>query len=60
MSTTSDATDRALHNRDQRRASIPVELQTVGLCLALGLLLTMLAFAGGYGAEIGQALAAAG
>jgi hypothetical protein len=60
MSMISEATKSAHRNGGLQRTPIPVDLQAVCLWSALGLLLTMLAFAPGIGVEIGQALAAAG
>lgn len=42
------------------RATVPAELEVVCLWSVLGLLLTMIAFALGFGAQIGQALAMPG
>ena len=44
----------------RRQVPIPVGLAVVCLWSALGLLLSMLVLASGFGAEIGEALAMAG
>jgi hypothetical protein len=56
MSTISESTGRNF----LERAPIPVDLAGVCLWSVLGLLLSMLVVALGFGAEIGQALAMAG